>query len=152
MLGLMRLATVAGLLFALSLAGGCTSSPDPIDYGTRGVQVQKRADTARLEDTPQDFRDFIAGVAANLGGGSDTDCFVGVTVNVYDPAGFARGAVNDCGGYAAIWGKKDGRWKELLGTQMGWLCTDLKKNRVPTSVSKTCIKAGSFKELRYDGP
>ena len=73
----------------------------------------------------------------------------------YDPAGFAVGGVNDCGGYAALWGRKDGAWKELIGTQDAWLCSDLKKYGVPAhGVVRTCIggsKPSEMKEVPYTG-
>jgi len=81
------------------------------------------------------------------------DCFIGVTVDAYDPAGFARGGVNDCGGYVALWGRRDGVWKELIGTQDAWTCTDLRKFGLPPGLVTTCIGPvnGAMKEVPYKG-
>jgi len=125
-----------------------------INFGEKGVEVQKADDVAKLRGTSEEFKAFIADLATHLerpAGGED--CFIGVTVDAYDPAGFARGGVNDCGGYVALWGRKDGTWKELIGTQDAWTCSDLKKHGLPPGLVPTCIGTvdGEMKEVPYTG-
>jgi hypothetical protein len=142
---------------AMSAAPATSTPPTPsriVDFGEKGVEVQTAADAAKLKGTSEEFQEFIADLATHLerpAGGED--CFVGVTVAAYDPAGFARGGVNDCGGYVALWGRKDGRWKELIGTQDAWTCADLKKFGLPPGLVTTCIGPvkGEMKEVPYTG-
>jgi hypothetical protein len=126
------------------------SSSKAITFGDKGVFIQTADDVAKLTGTSAAFKAFIANRAAHLQPPAGAnDCEVGVTVNVYDPTGFARGAVNECGGYVALWGRQDGTWKELIGTQDEWACADLRKFNVPPTISDTCYE--SMKSVPYRG-
>jgi len=126
-----------------------------ITFGKRGVTVQTAADAAKLTGTSDEFKSFVVDLATHLERPSGaSDCFIGITVDAYDPSGFARGAVNDCGGYVALWGRQDGAWKELIGTQDAWSCAELKKFRVPSSLVDTCVGGGQgarMKQVPYSG-
>jgi len=112
--------------------------------------IEKPADVEKLTGTSPEFKSFIADQVANLTPPAGAnDCQVGVGVAIYDPAGFARGGVNACGGYAALWGIQDGKWKELIGTQDLWACADLRKYKVPSTIADTCYE--SMKEVPYAG-
>lgn len=112
--------------------------------------IEKPADVEKLTGTSPEFKAFIADQVANLTPPAGAnDCQVGVGVAIYDPAGFARGGVNACGGYAALWGIQDGKWKELIGTQDLWACADLRKFKVPSTIADTCYE--SMKEVPYKG-
>ena len=63
--------------------------------------------------------------------------------------GFALGHISACGGYVALWGKEGGSWKELIGTQELWACSDLRKHKIPTGLVDTCYE--SMKEVPYTG-
>jgi hypothetical protein len=98
--------------------------------------VTSAADTAQLDGTPETFRTFIVGVwqkDADQGCATPT-----VTVQKYSSAGYALGGVGGCGGYAALWVDQDGHWKEALGTQDQWRCSDLRRFDVPTSFAGEC--------------
>lgn len=114
---------------------------DPVreTYGVDGVVVQKPADAALLTGATDEFKDFIVGLAAdaNKAGESCPDAFHGITVfKIHDL--YASGAVNDCGGYVAIWSAMDGAWREILGTQDAWECDELDKYDVPHSLVEDC--------------
>jgi hypothetical protein len=175
----MRRIVLAALAVALLLLTGCMSqpSPDPAEpinpptasstpspstsSGAKDVIrfdqgddhelfIEKASDVEKLTGTSAEFKAFIADQVANLTPPAGaTDCAIGVGVAVYDPSGFARGGVNACGGYAALWGIQDGKWKELIGTQDLWACADLRKYKVPSTMADTCYE--SMKEVPYKG-
>jgi hypothetical protein len=176
MMQIMRLIASAAAAAALLLLPGCgpkaepaepdnpaamSSAPAPsaggsnrvIRFGEGGeheVFIRKATDVDKLTGTSPAFKAFIADQAANLTPPAGAnDCDVGVGVAIYDPAGFARGGVNACGGYAALWGIQDGKWKELIGTQDLWACADLRKFKVPATMTNTCYQ--SMKEVPYKG-
>lgn len=103
-----------------------------------GVEVRKPEDAAKLTGTSAEFKAFVVKSALSIERPDAPNCG-GITVQKYDPAGFAIGGVDECGGYAAIWGKKDGRWKELIGTQDAWSCTELHKFGVPPTIVDKCV-------------
>ena len=87
-----------------------------------GVAIDGTGDTSGLTGVPQDFVDFIGRTASDLyssaaaGGYADPPCDVTanwVSVDQYDPRGFATGGIGICGGAAALWAKQDGEWVEV---------------------------------------
>lgn len=133
-------------------ASSSTSRSNVIRFGEgeHEVFIEKAADVAKLKGTSPAFKAFIADQVANLTPpNGPNECAIGVGVSVYDPAGFARGGVNDCGGYVALWGIQNGKWKELIGTQDLWSCAELRKYSVPSTIVDTCYE--SRKEVPYTG-
>ncbi len=119
-----------------------------------GVEIDNRADVKNLRGAPEDFKKFIGDVVKRVKAKStcnDPGAAVGVTVETLRTDGYAVGGVNDCGGYAALWAKVDGRWKQVEGTQDSWDCAVLKKFRVPSDVvGKKCFAYhGENKEHAY---
>lgn len=112
--------------------------------------IEKPSDVDKLKGTSPEFKAFIADQVKSLTAAPATsECEIGVGVAAYAPSGFARGNVSACGGYAALWGIRDGRWKELIGTQDLWSCTDLRKFKVPAGLVDSCYE--SMKEVPYAG-
>ncbi|NYI44201.1 hypothetical protein BJ993_001281 [Nocardioides aromaticivorans] len=108
-----------------------------------GALVDGTGDTSALATLPRDFQSFIGKLArtqyrqARRGGFTTSDCdesSTWVNVSLYDARGFARGGVGACGGYAALWAKVGGTWREILGTQESWDCADLVRYEVPASL------------------
>jgi hypothetical protein len=113
-----------------------TVQPKVIDYGEDGVALFKTDDVEKLRGAPQDFKNFLTGVVAKVTAGSDPSdqCAPRVTVTRIDPAGFASGAISDCGGAAVIWANRDGTWKEIWSGQIEPDCEVMKDARVPKSI------------------
>lgn len=131
-----------------------TSKPRLIAYAggeSVGVEVQDRADAAKLHGAPASFKRFIGRTAQRLADQATCDgAYVGVTVEVLRTDGYAAGGVNDCGGYAALWAIVDGRWKEIGGTQDMWRCRLLEKYGVPSDVAgDKCYDATTKKVRKY---
>jgi hypothetical protein len=175
----MRQIASAGAIAALLLTAGCgpRSGPDPAESinPTAGrtsdvpvpdsdvpavihfdegdiheVFIEQPSDVDKLRGTSPEFKAFVAAQVENLASTPATsECEIGVGVAAYAPSGFARGSVSACGGYAALWGIRDGRWKELIGTQDLWSCADLRKFKVPVGLVDTCYQ--SMKEVPYTG-
>jgi hypothetical protein len=127
-------------------ATGATEAPPPspttqvtLDYGADGVTVEQPADVSQLTGAPDEFKTFVAGLArqAQKAGQACPDAFHGITVQKLR-GDFALGAVNDCGGYAALWARVDGEWREILGTQEQWSCADLAAHDVPEGFAGPC--------------
>jgi hypothetical protein len=129
-------------------------SDEDITYPGNGVEVVTTSDTSKLTGTTPEFRDFIAHQLerAQAEGASCPSAAHSVTVQKYSPAGYAIGAVNSCGGYAALWvlGTPDedpesASWQEGMGTQDAWDCDTLSYLGVPTSFAGECFdEAGDF--------
>jgi len=172
----MRQIASAAAAAALLLLPGCGPKAEPAEPGTppamsstptpsssgsdrvirfdqgdeHEVFIQKATDVDKLTGTSPQFKSFIADQVANLTPPAGAnDCEVGIGVAIYDPSGFARGGVNACGGYAALWGIQDGQWKELIGTQDLWACSDLRKFKVPSTIADSCYQ--SMKKVPYRG-
>ncbi len=109
-----------------------------------GTFVTSSSDAAtKLAGFPADFVEFAGTTADQLQASADCpDAAVGVTVDYVVDDTWAVGAVNQCGGYVALWGNKDGQWKELLGTQDEWTCPDLKRLGVPQGIVSACYVPG----------
>lgn len=157
-------------LLALVLTSGCGSATDGtrttgvsstpsvstvIRFDGDGLAVRRPGDAAKLADAPEDFRQFIAGrIDAVVESGEEGCPPPAITVDVYDPKGFASGSFTSCGGYAIIWKKENGIWQEILGGQDYWPCADLRKHDVPRSVvfdGKCFDLDGEQQVIRYTG-
>jgi len=110
-----------------------------LDYGVDGVFVEQPDQVDLLDGAPADFKTFVAGLAekAQQVGASCPDAAHGITVQKL-LGDFALGAINDCGGYAAIWARVDGAWAEVIGTQEAWQCAQLDEHDVPRELVRNC--------------
>jgi hypothetical protein len=130
------LAVTAALLVPTAAAEASAPRLVVLGHHDQGVTVQRAAKVARkLHAAPAGFRTFVRRTVRHLQ--STKGCsgsFVGVTVNRVRTDGFARGGVNQCGGYAAIWKKVGGHWRQVIGTQDVWSCQDLRRWAIPSSV------------------
>jgi hypothetical protein len=131
---------------AISPSSG--TAPRLVRYGATGVTVRTAADAAKLHGTSQAFRRFIVATVPQTPSG----CSQGgsVTVQAWRADGFAVGDVFACGGYRAIWGTDGGTsWRELIGAQDLWSCSDLRRYRVPTSIAgDKCVANGQVEDYR----
>jgi len=118
-----------------------TSEEVVVDYGTAGVFVETSDDVDVLAGAPADFAAFVGTLAdkAQQAGASCPDAAHGITV-LRIRHDFALGAVNDCGGYTALWSRVDGQWREILGTQEPWSCQDLAEHDVPQGFAGSCVE------------
>ena len=115
-----------------------------------GVEVQSRADAQHLRGAPRSFKRFIGRKAQRIADHSTcTGGYVGVTVERVRTDGYAAGGVNDCGGYAALWAKVDGRWKEIAGTQEIWGCGILERHKVPSSIAGSSCYDYQAQRMRH---
>jgi hypothetical protein len=151
--------------------GSTPTSTGPVSYVSFhnathpgiGVYVQHQSDTTLLTGTSQAFRDFIGSMAQ-----ANTDINtakklceasgVGITVDTYATDSYALGAVNDCGGYVAIWGDIGYGWQELLNSQQEFNCQELHDTGVPVGLvphdnsdMPACYDLVSKKSIRYAG-
>jgi hypothetical protein len=137
-----------------SMSSASAARPRLVIYETRrspGVFVHRPAQVRRLHGAPAGFKRFVGRTAARLDRRSDCDAATGVTVSRLRTDGYAVGAINECGGYAALWGKVDHRWRQLQGTQDSWDCGVLRRHRVPSAVvGTTCFSYhGDHRQHRY---
>lgn len=117
-----------------------------------GIVITTAADTANLKGAPADFKTFIAADLVRTGAGLDKSCPEKPQIYVARLAtsGWAAGGyfIPQCGGYAALWAKPGGTWKEVWSGQELVTCTTLKKYAFPASVSGTsCLEGG--KTVKY---
>jgi hypothetical protein len=155
-----RFAATGLLVVALLSVAGCgsgTSTTDSriINFDKNhdgGVILRKAADVSKLKGTPEDFRQFMAGVIdTNVHAGPiDKQCPVTVSVVKFDPSGYASGGIGDCGGAVLMWGKQHGVWQQVWGGQDIPACVDLKKYAIPSSIAGTKCWAGKG-AVRYTG-
>jgi hypothetical protein len=146
------LVITATLLAAAACEGGSTPSqlePEAtstavISYGGDGVTMHKPADVAKLAGAPEDFRNFMSGVidTSVQNASPDEECPVTVRVDAIDPRGFATGGIASCGGYAAIWKRVDGVWRQVWGGQDYPTCRELKAAAVPPDLLENSIAPG----------
>lgn len=125
-----------------------TPRPETVTYPDPGVFVTDEADTAKLTGTSAAFKSFIAAQARKAVAYGEANCSGaghGITVQKYSTNGYALGAVNDCGGYVALWVVVDDQWQEGIGTQDVWDCDSLAYLGVPRSFAGQCAdEAGDF--------
>ena len=133
-----------------------TPAAELIDYekdGAKGVSLRKPADVAKITGAPDDFKQFMAGfVDATVAGviEQDPECPMAVTVDRFDTSGYASGVVGDCGGAAAMWGKRDGIWQQIWVGQTIPECSDMTKYSVPQSIAGDRCWDGK-KDIAYSG-
>ncbi|GAB3663257.1 hypothetical protein GCM10027596_26160 [Nocardioides korecus] len=133
------LSLLLALAGALTLAAGPARAATPTLHvygGDQGVFIQRAVNVdRRLPGAPADFRAFAKRTIHHLQATRTcSPSAVGLSVNRVRSDGYARGAVNQCGGYAAIWKRVSGQWREVLGTQDIWTCRDLRRWSIPSSV------------------
>jgi hypothetical protein len=110
------------------------------------------ADTKKLTGAPADFTAFIAAELAKDKAKSDAACTEKpqIYVEKLDPAGWASGGhfIPQCGGYASLWAKPGGTWKEVWSGQTLTDCKTLKKYAFPVGIAgKTCLQGDA--EVAY---
>ena len=134
-----------------------SAEPKLISYdgdGSDRAKVRTRADANNLAGAPDSFKKFIGRTAERLTTG--TTCgegYVGVIVKSVRTDGYAVGAVNECGGYVAMWAIVDGDWKEIDATQDLWDCAVLAKYRVPSDIAgDTCYDDDAQAQHSYQQP
>lgn len=111
-----------------------------VDYETTdedGATIAVAADTSKLTGAPADFKTFIAG---QLGKTSpDEGCTEPpqIYVSRIDTGGWARGGhfIPQCGGYATLWAKSDGAWRDVWSGQSLVDCTTLERFGFPARVA-----------------
>lgn len=119
--------------------------------GAPGV-VNKPADARRdLGAAPADFKAFIVRRLAQLNK-QNPGCPQNINVTTYSH-GWASGGEAGCGGNAAIWGRVNGRWKAVQGSQDAVSCSQLHRLGVPADplIAKTCFDPSAHKVVGYHG-
>jgi len=119
-----------------------------------GIFIEQPSQVSQLEGTTAAFQAFIAdGVQKLLDDGQCPDAAKGYGVDKYATNGYAIGGVNECGGYAAIWGVRNGQWQELMGTQDAYDCSELHRARVPVGLlaDGKCYDASTQTVISYEG-
>lgn len=125
-----------------------------INYETDdgGVLITRAADTAKLTGAPADFKKFVAAELARSRAEADAGCPEKPQLYVARLAtgGWAAGGyfVPQCGGYAALWTKSAGAWKEVWSGQELVDCATLTKYAFPASVAGTSCLDGD-KSVKY---
>lgn len=122
-----------------------------IDYETdddSGVILSTAADAANLTGAPADFTAFAAAELSRSQASVDPGCPEPPQLYVTRLAtgGWASGGyfVPQCGGYAALWAKADGTWKEVWSGQQLVECDLLNKYTFPAQVSgRSCSRDGA---------
>ncbi|MCL8024341.1 hypothetical protein [Nocardioides bruguierae] len=138
-----------------SASESAAESADPVlvTYPDPGVTITDAAQVARrLAETPASFQEAVAAQVETLQQESTCEgtALVGITVQRVRSDGFASVAVNDCGGYQALWVQADdGTWSEALGTQDVWVCSDLEALDFPSDVAGNRCADGTGELARY---
>ncbi|MFL6172217.1 MAG: hypothetical protein ACJ716_04925, partial [Marmoricola sp.] len=118
-----------------------TPTPAPtskiIVFPGGGVAIKAPTDTDKLVGTSDEFQAFIKTVWQQ---DHDAGCKTAeVDVTKYSPDGFGAGGVGGCGGYQALWVNQDDRWKEALGTQDEFICSDLARYNFPDGFAQCYV-------------
>lgn len=102
-----------------------------------GVTIATAADTGKLTGAPADFKAFIASELANATADEGCTEKPQISVDTIDTGGWARGGhfVPQCGGYATLWAKTGGVWRDVWGGQSLTPCSTLTKYRIPARVA-----------------
>jgi hypothetical protein len=121
-----------------------TKAPAPagklINYETgdeQGVVLTTDADADRLTGAPADFKAFVIAELATADPGEGCTERPQLYVSRLDTGGWARGGyfVPQCGGYAALWAKAGGSWKEVWSGQSLVECTTLTQYKIPSRIA-----------------
>ena len=140
-----------------------TSSPDPTqeptppqliafaDGKSASTEVLTADDADKLAGAPDSFKRFIGRTAERLTMGPACEAgYIGVNVRALRTDGYAVGAVNDCGGYVALWAIVDDDWKEIASTQDLWSCAVLAEYQVPSDIAgDTCFDSATQAQISY---
>jgi hypothetical protein len=145
----MKHTRTAAAVLALALVASCGPArtptaetsrtprpPNLVDYGKEGIELRSGRDVHKLKGAPDDFKQYMAGLADATGFDADPDdeCVPRVYVDKIEPRGYASGAEISCGGAAIIWARRDGIWREIWSGQITPDCPTMKKYSVPTSI------------------
>jgi hypothetical protein len=147
------LLVAAATLTVLTACGSTTpAGPQLVTYPGDGVSVTIKNVQTALKATSPDFRAFVTKQLHTLwvSGGSVAGCEESalISVTAFRADGWANASdegvfgSDTCarGGNNALYAKINGAWKEIVATQSGYDCSDLKKYKVPAEVSgSTCL-------------
>lgn len=151
---ILSLAIAAALLTLTSCGSGAAapSGPKLVTYPGDGVSVTIKNVQTALKDTSPKFRTFIVRQLHDLwkSGGSIPGCEGSalISLTAYRSDGFAKASdegvfgSGTCarGGHNALYAQVGGSWQEIIGTQSGYACDDLKKYKVPAAVAgSSCL-------------
>lgn len=128
-----------------------------IDYETddsNGVTIRAASDTARLTGASADFKTFIAAELSAAQSDGDEGCTEKpqIYVSRLHTGGWAAGGhfIPQCGGYATLWARRNGAWKEVWGGQQLTDCATLRRYAFPVAVvGSTCLDGDT--ERPYTG-
>lgn len=119
-----------------------------------GVDVTTPSKVNQLVGSSSAFKQFVANtVQGMIDRHQCPTAALGLTIARYATNGYALGAVNECGGYIAIWGVKNGVWKQLIGTQDVVHCQELHNDAVPVGllVDGKCYNEVNRRVVSYRG-
>ncbi len=127
-----------------------TTAPDapPVDYRNEGgALVTGTGDSSALAGAPRDFSAFVTAELSRLrtAGLEGCDNDPQIRVDSVQGAGWASGGVTapECGGYAVLWARTDGRWAQVWNGQELVDCGTLRRYDFPVSVVGTqCLGPG----------
>jgi hypothetical protein len=126
-----------------------------IDYETddeSGVVLTTAADASRLTGAPADFRTFVTGQLAAATPGEGCTEKPQLYVSRIHTGGWASGGyfIPQCGGYATLWAKSGGAWKDVWSGQSLVECSTLTKYRFPASIAgPSCLEGDAT--VDYEG-
>lgn len=153
------------VMAATLIAGGSSvataqtaSHPRIIDFRSgpakQGLTIGRPAMVVKLKGTSPAFKRYVAAQVRLVR--ADRSCPTSaraITVYKYATNGYALGAVNDCGGYVALWGVRHGAWRQLIGTQDVFRCGQLHRDHVPVGLLNDgkCYIPGKAHLVTYRG-
>ncbi|MCW2829819.1 MAG: hypothetical protein JWP31_511 [Aeromicrobium sp.] len=110
-----------------------------------GATLTEPKDVSKLAGAPEDFKAFIAQELAKERATSDDACTEKPQIYVtrLDPGGWASGGyfIPQCGGYATLWARPGGTWKQVWDGQQLTDCATLEKYDFPADVAGgTCLR------------
>jgi hypothetical protein len=111
-----------------------------LDYETgddEGVVLSTAADAAKLTGAPADFTSFITAELASATPGEGCTEAPQIYVSRVDTGGWARGGyfIPQCGGYATLWAKTGGGWKDVWSGQSLVECATLEQFKIPARIA-----------------
>lgn len=163
LVGAIVIAVVASV-FATALVPAASAAPErrhkhhlvrydgPGSYGVTISQPEQAA--SKLPGSPAGFQRFVAArlqaMLAHSGGCPRK--YASITVARVRTDGYARGDVNQCGGYAAIWKRTRGHWHQVIGSQDSWQCGQLRHYAIPASIVRpfnSCYEGNRTKQYHH---